>query len=200
MALSKIDLIFATGNPHKVQEMSHILNQERLHIQSLADIGFTQDIPETGLTLQANAIIKAQTIHRQTGQNVFSEDTGLEVMSIGMLPGVDTAHYAGDRSPDKNMTKLLQEIAKVEGDPVTKRLARFRTVICLIWEGEQYTFEGLVNGRIATDQSGHEGFGYDPIFIPYGYDKTFAELDAHIKNGISHRYRAAMGMKRFFDK
>lgn len=196
---NKIDLIFATGNQNKVEEMSHILDQDKLDIKSLKDIGYTQDIAETGLTLKANAIIKAKTIHEYAGKNVFSEDTGLEVISLGMAPGVHTARYSGERSPTKNMEKLLNSLTSVDGDPVVKRMARFRTVICLIWEGKDYTFEGLVNGSIANTPSGEGGFGYDPVFIPYGFDESFAVLDPIIKNSLSHRFRAAMGMKKFLE-
>ena len=193
--MDKVDLIFATGNAHKVKEVSRMINHSWLSFKSLKDIGYTTDIVEDGLTLKANAAIKARTIHKETGANVFSEDTGLEVIALGMEPGVHTARYAGEeRSADKNMDKLLSNLK-----PHDDRSARFRTYICLIWEGEEHYFEGIVNGQIGYSQRGDEGFGYDPVFCPYGYEQSFAQLDPSVKNSISHRYRAVMGMKRFFD-
>ncbi len=194
--MDKIDLIFATGNAHKVSEVSQMINHSWLVFKSLKDIGYTTEIIEDGDTLKANAAIKARTIYKETGANVFSEDTGLEVIALGMAPGVHTARYAGpERSADKNMDKLLSSLKGV-GD----RSARFRTYICLIWNGEEHFFEGIVNGQIGSSKSGAEGFGYDPVFVPYGYEQSFAALDPGIKNSISHRYRAMMGMKRFFDR
>jgi len=191
-----LELIFATGNQHKVEEVSQMINKSWLEFKSLKDIGYTTDIIEDGLTLKANAAIKARTIHKETGSNVFSEDTGLEVIALGMEPGVHTARYAGEeRSADNNMNKLLANL-----QDKADRSARFRTYICLIWEGEEHYFEGIVNGQIGYSQRGAKGFGYDPVFIPYGYKQSFAELDSAIKNGMSHRYRAVMGMKRFFNE
>lgn len=191
--MAALDLIFATGNNHKSKEVSQILNQDWLDIKSLKDIDWVGDIAETGDTLSDNALIKARTVYNKVGGNVFSEDTGLEVFSLGMAPGVHTARYAGpSRDAQLNMSKLISEL--VDGK---NRTARFRTVVALIWEGEEHLFEGLVNGRIAFEIKGSKGFGYDPVFMPYGYDKTFAEMDDTEKNAISHRFRAMMGLKKF---
>jgi len=190
-----IELIFATGNAHKLTEVTDILDQDWLQIQSLKDMGFTEDIAETGDSLSANARIKSQTIYKSYNKNVFSEDTGLEVMALGMAPGIYTARYAGpDRDAGANMDRLLEALSSS-----TDRTARFRTVVSLIWEGTEYQFEGIVNGTIAREKKGSGGFGYDPIFIPYGYEQSFAELDKPIKNAISHRYRAMMGLKKWLE-
>lgn len=191
--MATLDLIFATGNNHKSKEVSQILNQAWLQIKSLKDIGWERDIEETGDTLSENALIKARAVFAQQGGRVFSEDTGLEVMSLGMAPGVHTARYAGpSRDAQLNMGKLISELSGGKS-----RTARFRTVVALIWEGEEYLFEGLVNGSIAMETRGEQGFGYDPIFIPFGHDTTFAEMGDQEKNMISHRYRAMMGLKKF---
>lgn len=190
-------LIFATHNAHKLEEIQQILSvSDKLTITNLAEIGFHDEIEETSLTLEGNASIKSRAVYDREGGNVFSEDTGLEVMALGMEPGVHTARYAGEsRDADANMDKLLSALANSK-----ERTARFRTVISLLWEGEEHLFEGIVNGRIALSKSGTTGFGYDPIFIPYGYDRTFAELSSDIKNGISHRYRAMCGMQKFLSE
>jgi len=188
-----VELLFATGNLHKLNEAHQILDQSWLRLRSLKEVDFHDEIEETGDTLSANASIKSQAIYKAIGGNVFAEDTGLEVMALGMQPGVITARYAGpQRSADDNMAKLL---AALEGS--ADRTARFRTVVSLIWDGQEYLFEGLVNGVIASAKRGGAGFGYDPIFIPFGHERSFAELDASIKNGISHRYRAISRMKKW---
>ena len=187
-------LIFATHNEHKAQEVGSILGIDNLEVATLSQVGYHEEIVEDGLTLEENASIKSRTIYDKFGGNVFSEDTGLEVMALNMEPGVHTARYAGEqKSAADNMNKLLFAL---EG--THDRTARFRTVVSLIWEGEEYLFEGIVNGRIAGSKSGTDGFGYDPIFIPFGYDKTFAELPASVKNSISHRFRAMCQMQSFF--
>ena len=191
--MAVLDLIFATGNNHKSKEVAQILKQDWLQIKSLKDVDWVGDIEETGDTLSQNALIKAQAVYDKLGGSVFSEDTGLEVMSLGMAPGVHTARYAGpSKDAQLNMQKLISELADGKA-----RTARFRTVVALIWEGEEYLFEGLVNGTIAHTREGDKGFGYDPVFIPYGYDRTFAEMGDSEKNAISHRYRAMMGLKKF---
>lgn len=191
--MTPIDLIFATANDHKSREVAQILDQEWLDIKSLKDVGWVGDIAETGTTLQENALIKARAVHTKLGGHVFSEDTGLEVMSLGMAPGVYTARYAGPgKDAQLNMSKVLNGLSQGQS-----RTARFRTVVALIWEGRELLFEGLVNGQIATEMKGDEGFGYDPIFMPYGYDRTFAQMGDQEKNAISHRYRAMMGLKKF---
>jgi len=177
-------LIFATNNLHKLEEIRLILPDFK--VLGLKDIGLDHEIAETGATLEENALIKASYLYDKTGLPSLSEDTGLEVFCLNLAPGVHTARYAGDsKNPALNMDKLLGEMLGKED-----RKARFRTVIAYVTnDGVQY-FEGLVNGEIATLKSGNKGFGYDPIFIPDGHEKTFADLDTNIKNKISHRANA----------
>lgn len=182
-------IVFATNNTHKLEEIRQILG-ERFEILSLSDIGCTADIPETSETLEGNALQKAQYVSKRYGLTVFADDTGLEVDALGGEPGVHSARYADgtDHDSEANMRKLLDRL-----DGQTDRRARFRTVIALIRNHPDDIvtfFEGKVEGCITTEKHGTEGFGYDPIFQPEGYDKTFAELGADIKNTISHRARA----------
>lgn len=187
-------LVFATGNVHKASEMNDIIGHY-LPVVSMAQIGCDEDLPETQDTLEGNAIQKAEYLYDHYGQpNCFSEDTGLEIDALGGEPGVLTARYTGDQ---KNHADNIRKVLNNLGDK-SSRSARFRTIICLIYEGEQHLFEGICEGRIATVTSGDGGFGYDPIFIPEGYELTFAELDKSIKNNISHRGRALEKMKAFF--
>lgn len=179
------DLIFATNNQHKVEEVRAVLGN-LFHIITLREAGIDIDIPEPHDSLQANATEKSSTIHRLTGKNCFSEDTGLEVYALGGEPGVHSARYAGeDRSFEANTKKLLK---KMEG--FTDRKARFRTVISLILDEKEYQFEGICEGTIATEPRGEKGFGYDPVFIPDGSNKRFAEMDTNEKNQFSHRKKA----------
>jgi len=188
-----MDLIFASHNTHKVREVEDILGKELVSIKGLDDIGFHDEIEETGGTLVENALIKARAVYIKTGQNVFSDDTGLEVYALDMAPGVHTARYAGEtKDADANIQKLLNALMEKQD-----RKARFRTVVALIYEGEEYLFEGIVEGRIAGDKAGVKGFGYDPVFIPEGYKQTFAELDAEIKNSISHRFLSIEALRTF---
>ena len=186
-------IVFATNNQHKLSEIRQILGNS-FEVQSLSDIGCHVDIPETGTTLEENALQKAQYIYDHYHVNVFADDTGLEVDALGGAPGVYSARYAGGEGHDSeaNMTKLLHEL----GDN-NNRQARFRTVIALILQGQVYEFEGIVDGQIIRERRGGEGFGYDPIFQPEGYDKTFAELGTDIKNHISHRARAVAKLCKF---
>ncbi|HNA00137.1 MAG TPA: RdgB/HAM1 family non-canonical purine NTP pyrophosphatase [Ferruginibacter sp.] len=185
-------LIFATNNQHKVAEIRAVLGN-RFHIITLQEAGIDIDIPEPHDTLEANAQEKSQTIHRLTGQDCFSEDTGLEVPALNGEPGVKSARYAGDvRSFDANIDKLL---GKLKGK--TDRSARFRTVISLILGGEEYRFEGICPGRIIDERKGNEGFGYDPVFVPEGSDRTFAEMSMEEKNKFSHRKKAMEKMIAF---
>lgn len=185
-------LIFATNNQHKVAEIRAVLGN-RFHIITLQEAGIDIDIPEPHDTLEANAQEKSQTIHRLTGQDCFSEDTGLEVPALNGEPGVKSARYAGDvRSFDANIDKLL---GKLEGKP--DRSARFRTVISLILAGKEYRFEGVCPGRIIHEKKGNEGFGYDPVFVPEGSDRTFAEMSMEEKNKFSHRKKAMEKMIAF---
>lgn len=190
-------IVFATNNQHKLQEIRDILGSE-FEIVSLKDIGCDVDIPETGNTLEENAMQKAQYVYDHYNLSCFADDTGLEVEALNGEPGVHSARYAEgtDHDSEANMTKLLRNL---EGKD--NRKARFRTVIALIQKQDVCPcgctsikkvnrFEGIVDGSIATEKHGTAGFGYDPIFVPEGYDKSFAELGESIKNSISHRARA----------
>ncbi len=187
-------LLFATSNEHKISELKGIL--PGYTIKSLRDVGIDEDIPEDGETLEENALIKAKYLFDKTGLISLSEDTGLEVDALDGSPGVHTARYAGDqRSPDDNMNKLLQELQGKQN-----RSAQFRTVICYYDGIEPLFFTGIVRGVIAESRSGTEGFGYDPVFIPEGYEDTFAVLDIEIKNKISHRARAVASLMDFLNE
>ena len=189
-------LIMATANPNKIKEISHILADSDFNIKSMKGCGYEEDIEETGATLEENALIKARAVHQALENDIFSEDTGLEVDALDGLPGVKTARFAGEeRDALKNMNLLLDKMKGVE-----KRGAQFRTSIALIMDGKEYLFEGKVRGHIAYDLKGEGGFGYDPIFIPDGYAKTFAELDSTVKNSISHRKRAIEELVLFLKK
>ena len=175
----------ATNNAHKLEEISAILGDE-MELLSLKDIQCNADIPETADTLEGNAIQKANYIYENYGMDCFADDTGLEVEALNGAPGVFSARYAGDgHDSEANMQKLLKELEGKEN-----RKAQFRTAICLIMEGKEYLFEGIVKGSIIEEKRGGAGFGYDPIFVPEGYDQTFAELGNDVKNTISHRARA----------
>lgn len=195
-------IVFATNNKNKLSEIRKILG-ESIEIVSLKDIGCDVDIPETGKTLEENAMQKAKYIYGNYGMNVFADDTGLEVDALGGAPGIYSARYAGGEGHDSeaNMAKLLNEL----GDN-SNRKARFRTVIALLLKAEddgketEKLFEGIVNGEIIREKRGGEGFGYDPIFQPEGYDKTFAELGLDIKNRISHRARAVNKLAEYLLK
>lgn len=183
-------LVFASNNGHKLEEVRAILTGHE--VLSLRDIGFVADIDETGDTLEANSLIKARTVaaflstHPMAIDGVFSDDTGLEIDALDGQPGVHTARWAGEPANDANNRR--KALTLLQGQ--TNRNARFRTVISLIRGTKEEQVEGLVEGAIATQESGNGGFGYDPLFIPKGYDKTFAELPAEVKNSISHRARA----------
>lgn len=186
-------IVFATNNQHKLSEIRQILG-DRVEVLSLQDIGCDVDIPETGTTLEENALQKAQYVYDHYHLDVFADDTGLEVDALDGAPGVYSARYAGGEGHDSeaNMTKLLKELNGIDN-----RKARFRTVIALIQQGEVHEFEGIVNGEIIRERRGGEGFGYDPIFRPDGYELTFAELGTDIKNQISHRSRATKKLCAF---
>jgi XTP/dITP diphosphohydrolase len=188
----KTTLIFATNNQHKVDEIRSVIG-DRFEIITLQEAGIDIDIPEPHDTLEANATEKAQTIRSLTQQNCFSEDTGLEVDALNGEPGVKSARYAGDgRDFQKNIDKLL---VNLEGKP--NRSARFRTVISLILNDKEYFFEGICEGQIMKVQSGSGGFGYDPVFIPTGGDKSFAEMSMEEKNVFSHRQKAVTKLLNF---
>ncbi len=197
-------IVFATNNQHKLQEIRDILGNE-FEIVSLKDIGCDVDIPETGNTLEENAMQKAQYVYDHYNLSCFADDTGLEVEALNGEPGVHSARYAEgtDHDSEANMAKLLRNL---EGKD--NRKARFRTVIALIQKQDVCPcgctsikkvnrFEGIVDGSIATEKHGTAGFGYDPIFVPEGYDKSFAELGESIKNGISHRARAVAKLAEY---
>lgn len=186
-------IVFATNNKHKLEEIKDILGKD-FEIVSLAEIGCHEDIPETGLTLEENARQKSTYIVEHYNHDCFADDTGLEVDALNGEPGVHSARYAEgtDHDSEANMRKLLSKMSNVKD-----RTARFRTVISLIINGVEHQFEGRVEGRIATEKHGTEGFGYDPIFIPEGYDKSFAELGEEVKNQISHRARAVKKLAKY---
>ena len=195
-------LVFASNNTHKLEEVRQILPAE-IQVVSLREIGFVQEIDETGTTLEENSALKAQEVWKWMIDNsllesidgVFADDTGLEILALGGAPGVRTARWAGDDACDiKNRQKALYEL---EG--VADRTARFRTVVSLIRNGEILQVEGVVNGLIAIEEEGNGGFGYDPIFIPEGYDKTFASLSSKEKNAISHRGRAMEELRKIIE-
>ena len=187
-------LIFATNNHHKVAEIKAALPQA-IEVLSLREAGITIDIPEPHNTLEENAVVKAQVIYHLTGSNCFSEDTGLEVAALNGAPGVRSARYAGEAaSAEQNIELLMQQL-----NGITDRQARFRTVICCMVNGQPHLFEGICNGRIAAGQSGAAGFGYDPVFMPDGAVKTFAEMTLPEKNSFSHRRKALDKLVEFLN-
>lgn len=188
-------LVFATNNQHKLEEMREILGQQ-FQILSLNEIGFCHDIPEDAPTLQGNALQKARYVKEHTGYDCFADDTGLEVDALGGEPGVRSARYAPGEGHDSkaNMELLLKNMQGKEN-----RTARFKTVIALILNGKETTLEGVVEGTIATSPRGEDGFGYDPVFIPEGLTRTFAEITPQQKNSISHRGRAARKLAGYLE-
>ena len=193
-------LVFATNNAHKLNEVRQILGNQ-FEILGLKDIGCDVDIPETADTLEGNALQKAHYVKQHFGFNCFADDTGLEVVALGGAPGVHTARYAelfgsgSTHDSDANMNLLLHNLEKK-----CDRRARFRTVIALIIREEEYLFEGIAPGQILTERHGQEGFGYDPIFQPEGYNRSFAEMTADEKNAISHRGQATKKLVEFLIK
>ena len=203
-------IVFATGNPGKIREAAEILG-EGFELVTPAEMGITEDLPETGNTLRANSMQKADYIYKKTGMNCFADDSGLEVDILGGAPGVETARYAGpQRDADANIDKLLNEMARREKEaamartnglstPKAQRTARFRTSVTPIVNGEHHFFDGVMEGSIGYERAGKGGFGYDPIFIPKGYDKTNAQLGESVKNAISHRGKALRAMAEFLN-
>ena len=193
-------LIFASANKNKINEIKTLLPQE-FDLLGLEDIGITNDIPETGTTIKQNSLLKAQYVlnflkEKKQNFSVFSDDSGLEVLSLNNSPGVYSARYAGvPKNDEANNKKLLEELKLV-----TNRKARFVTIITLIINGDIHYFEGEVKGTISYEARGKTGFGYDPLFIPQGYRSTFAELGAEVKNSISHRANAVNLLIDFFKK
>ena len=185
-------IVFATNNAHKLQEVAQVVG-DKFELVTLRECGITEDIPENEPTLEGNALAKARYVYERTGLNCFADDTGLEVDALGGEPGVRSARYATDGHDDEANKKLLLE--RMQGKD--NRAAQFRTAVALIMAGEEYLFEGIVRGDIATEEHGEGGFGYDPLFFPDGGDKTFAEMSAEAKNEISHRGRAVRKLAEF---
>lgn len=188
----KRKLVFATNNSHKLDEVRQVVGNS-FDILSLADINCHDDIAEPGETLEENALIKARYVKNKYGYYCFGDDTGLEVNALNGAPGVYSARYAGDGHDAKaNMKKLLSELKNI-----TDRKACFRTVIALSLDGKEYLFEGRIDGNIIDEEKGGSGFGYDPVFVPDGYQQTFAELGVDVKNTISHRALAVKALCEF---
>lgn len=187
-----MELLFATNNRHKLREILEIAGESH-PILSLADVNLEGDIPETSDTLEGNAIQKARFVHERTGRDCFADDTGLEIDALDGRPGVYSARYAGEGCTfEDNVRKVL---AEMEGKDL--RTARFRCVVCLILQGQEYLFEGRVEGRILERPEGNAGFGYDPVFLPDGCTESFARMSPEAKNRISHRGRAVTAMMAF---
>ncbi len=190
----KRKLVFATNNTHKLEEVAAILG-DSIELLSLNDIDCHTDIPETADTLEGNALLKARYIYDNYGLDCFADDTGLEVEALNNEPGVYSARYAGvAHDSEANMQKLLLNLKGKEN-----RCAQFRTAVSLILGGKEYLFEGIVRGEIIQEKRGTAGFGYDPIFVPEGYEQTFAELGNDVKNKISHRARAVNKLCEFLN-
>jgi XTP/dITP diphosphohydrolase len=189
-------LLFASANKYKIDEINAVLAPLGYQVKGLHDLGITDDIPETGTTLDENAAIKASFLYQKFGQDCFADDTGLEVAVLNGAPGVYSARYAGAPKSDiKNMEKLLTSL---HGE--TNRQAQFRTVFCLIEDGKHLFFEGKVAGAIATEPRGRAGFGYDPLFVPTGEELSFAQMTVADKNKISHRARAVEALMAYLGK
>ena len=188
-----MELVFATNNAHKLEEVQQMVGG-RFVLKSLADIGCDDDIPETGVTFQENAQQKTDYLFQKYQVNCFGDDSGLEIDALNGEPGVYSARYSGSRDMEKNIDLVLEKLQDQEN-----RRARFKTVISLFLNGEQHFFEGTVEGRIIASRTGTEGFGYDPIFIPEGYDQTFAEMSLEEKNKISHRSQAVAKLVGFLN-
>ena len=191
--MMKRKLVFATNKAHKLEEVAAILG-DQVELLSLNDIGCQADIPEAAETLEGNALLKSSYIYKNYHLDCFADDTGLEVEALNGAPGVYSARYAGGEGHDAqaNMLKLLHEL-----DGKENRKAQFRTAISLILDGKEYLFEGVIKGEIIKEKRGDSGFGYDPVFMPEGYDRTFAELGNDIKNQISHRALAVQKLCEF---
>jgi XTP/dITP diphosphohydrolase len=184
-------IVFATGNPNKLKEIKSAINS--FEIVGLKDLGITEEIPETGDTLNKNALQKAKYVYDKTGLDCFSDDTGLEIEALDYRPGVYSAMYAGaDCNAENNMRKVLEELGET-----LNRTAQFKTVIALILQGKEYFFEGVIKGEILKNKTGKDGFGYDPIFRPLGYKESFAEMSIAQKNEISHRGLAVKKLIKF---
>lgn len=191
----KRSLVFATGNQHKLEEVQGLLGKD-FALSCLKEVGITEDIPETALTLHENALQKAQYVYKKCGCACFADDTGLEIEALGGEPGVFSARYAGPQKDSLANMQLVLE--RLQG--VANRKAQFRTVIAYIDDaGDEFLFEGKVEGKIIDTPTGAQGFGYDPIFVPEGYEQTFAELPMQVKNSMSHRGRAIQKLVDFLN-
>lgn len=190
-----MDLIFATHNSNKVKEIKNQLG-EGFQVKSLSEIDFHDEIPETEDTLEGNALLKVRAIHQKNGLNCFADDTGLEVEALDGAPGVYSARYAGESCDSNDNMDLLLTNLKDK----SSRKARFRTVVALILNNKEYTFEGICEGEILYSKTGNDGFGYDPIFQPKGYDRSFAQMSLEEKNVISHRGLAVKKLIQFLRK
>ena len=188
-------ILFATNNAHKLAEVRAVLGDD-FTLVTPRDCGVTEEVPETQPTLEGNAAQKARYLYERTGCDCFADDTGLEVEALGGAPGVHSARYATDGHDFAANNRLL--LRNLEG--AANRRARFRTVICLILGGEEHFFEGIVEGRLAERESGTEGFGYDPLFVPDGSDRSFARMSAEEKNALSHRGRAVRRLADYLHK
>ena len=185
-------LVFATHNAGKLREVKELIGH-KYEVIGLSELDDLEEIPENEPTLQGNALVKARTVWNKYGLACFSDDTGLEIDALNGAPGVYSARYAGSsKDPEQNMAKVLSELEKKED-----RSAQFRTAVALIIDGKEHLFEGIVRGKIAREKSGQQGFGYDPIFIPEGYTKSFAEMDNAKKKSMSHRGRAIAKLVEF---
>ena len=183
-------LVIASNNEGKISEIRELVAD--IELLSLKDIGFTEEIEEPYHTFEENALAKASVIHQFCGKHVFADDSGLCVNALHGLPGVDSAHYSGKGDDEANLQKVLTGLTGA-----ADRTAFYKAVICLIWNEEVYYFEGICEGEIIEEKRGHSGFGYDPVFIPAGYDQTFGELPLTIKNQVSHRGKAVRKMVEF---
>jgi XTP/dITP diphosphohydrolase len=185
-------LIFASNNEHKIREINSLLGRS-FTLLSLNDINIREDIPEEEPSIEGNALSKARFVYNATGNDVFADDTGLEIAALNGLPGVHSARFAGEnKDSSANIEKVLSMLGNSEN-----REARFKTVIALILHKKEYLFEGIVKGKIITEKRGNEGFGYDPIFLPDGKIHTFAEMELTEKNSVSHRARAFEKLREF---
>lgn len=190
-----MDIIFATNNHNKLKEVQQLL-APKINLLSLADVGITGNIPEDYFTLEENALQKARFVYQQTGKNCFADDTGLEIDALNGQPGVLSARYAGEKKDDeRNIQKVLRLLKNINN-----REAQFRTIIALIIQGKEYLFEGKVKGEILRKKQGLEGFGYDPVFKPRGFEDSFAQMNINLKNEISHRGIATAKLVQFLRK
>jgi len=193
--LEFMTIIFASNNQHKIKEIKSLLGNT-FTLLSMSDINIDEDIPEDEPLLEGNALSKARYIHNVTGMDVFADDTGLEIDALNGLPGVLSARFAGE---EKNSTANIEKVLSLLGD-TKNRKARFRTVIALIINNNEYLYEGIVQGKIINEKRGAGGFGYDPVFIPDGKNKTFAEMELDEKNSVSHRAKAFEKLREFLNQ